>query len=167
MNLRRLLTIPLMALMLTGCSNHQQASAESAMSAQLLPRSIAEQPLKISLPHWQVRNPHVFIRNSDGKVIFYSNGYWNGKTIAIYYVPESNIELYKGDYALRNEYPVQRLTESTIVDGEFVANWDIKGHELPRLFYILAKTNTGSATIEKVRWDGHQALISGGESPVQ
>lgn len=166
MNVRRLIVVPIVALMLTGCGGHEAPNAKSAMAVQLLPRSIAEKPLKISAPYWQVRNPHVFIRNSAGKVIFYSNGFWNGKTIEVYYVPESSIRLYRGEYSLHDGYPAQRLTQARIVDGQFVASWNIKGHALPKRFYILAKTNTGNATIEKARWDGHQVVISGGESPV-
>lgn len=137
------------------------------MVSQTLPTTIAEAPTHISVPKWQVRNPHVFIRNSKGQVIFYSDGFWNGRTIDIFYVPEANIELYEGNYALHDTYPLQRISSAKIQNGAFTATWNISGHKLPSRFYILAKTNTGSVTIEKVAWKDHQVVISGSESPVQ
>lgn len=154
----------------TGCGQTDYNSKRQAtIVEQALPSSIAGAPTQVNLPKWGVRNPHVHVRQRGSKVEMYSDDHgWNGHDVEVYYVPYANIDVYNGDYTLHSTYSLQKIATARIKsNGTWLATWDTKGQELPDRFYLLAKTNVGQATIEKVMSSPKGVIDGGAESSLQ
>lgn len=153
---------------MVGCGQSDyNTKQQSAIVEQSLPPSIAGAPEQLKLPKWGVRNPHVHVEMNHGKVEIYSDDHgWNGHTVNIYYVPSANVEYYNGDYALHSTYSLQRVATAPIKNnGTWRAVWDTKGHDMPDVFYILARTNVGQVTLEEVNWNaGNPIDVSHGST---
>ncbi|MFB5191175.1 hypothetical protein [Alicyclobacillus fastidiosus] len=171
MKVRTLCAVAMTSVLLVGCGQSDNDSKrQAAIASQALPSSIADKPAAIQLPRWQnTITPHMYIRNEHGKVIFYSpDPQWNGHVMNIYYVPRDDVEVYNGKYALHSTSPLQRIATTRMKkDQSWAATWDVRGHELPKVFYVMARTDVNQTTIEKVTWHDHALRISGGVSPVQ
>ncbi|UNO47462.1 hypothetical protein [Alicyclobacillus acidoterrestris] len=172
MKVRTLCAVAITSALLVGCGHtgNDSANRQAAIASQELPSSIADKPAQLQLPHWQNRvNPHFDVRNKNGQVIFYSDDkLWNGHIMNLYYVPRDNVVVDNGEYSLRSTAPLQRIATTHMEkDQTWSVAWNIKGHELPKVFYVLARTDVNQTTIEKVTWHQHALRISGGDSPVQ
>ena len=169
MKVRTLCIVVMTSVLYVGCGD-DDSKREAAIASQALPLSIADKPAEIQLPRWQnMANPHIYIQNQNGKVIFYSPyNPWNGHIMIIYYVPRDDVEEYSGRYALHSTVPLQRIATTRIgKDGTWSAIWGIRGHELPKVFYVMARTDVNQTTLEKVTWHDHALRITGGENVQQ
>jgi hypothetical protein len=159
----------LTSLALVGCGQADYDSKrQAAIMEQMLPPGLADAPAKVNLPKWGVRNPHVHVRSKDGKVEIYSDDTgWSGHTINVYYVPAANVEYYNGDYAVHSTYALQRVATAHLrKNGSWLATWNLKGHELPDIFYLLVRTDVGQVTVEKMKADGQKVTVTGAGNPV-
>lgn len=159
----------ILGLGLTGCTRDADNMQQASIAEQALPANIADPPGHVNLLNWGVRNPH-FDVNSAGNVIQISSTDhgWNGQFVDIYYVPYTNVEAHHGDYALRSRDTTQRIATARMKANQtWSATWDTKGNKLPASFYILVKTNTGQANIERVMKSDGTFVDGGAESPVQ
>lgn len=156
--------------LMTGCGQSDHNSKrQAAIVEQALPSTMADSPTRVDLPKWGVRNPHVHVRERNGKVEVYSTDHgWNGKHVDIYYVPNANVDIKNGDYTLHSNNSLQKVATTKLKpNGTWLASWDLKGNELPDTFYLLARTNIGQATIEKVISSPKGVIDGGVASPVQ
>ncbi|WAH39039.1 hypothetical protein [Alicyclobacillus dauci] len=169
MKVKQLCATLLVSVLLVGCGNSDYDSKrQSAIVEQMLPTAIADPPAEVDLPAFRMSNPHVFVNTrSDGITEIYSaeRGQWNGKIVNVYYVPPADVKMDEGQYALHSVYPLQRIATTPIKrDLTWSATWNTKGHQLPHVFYILARTNVGQVTIEQVTWNNNKLYVTGAES---
>ncbi|GLG00990.1 hypothetical protein Alches_10290 [Alicyclobacillus hesperidum subsp. aegles] len=155
--------------LLTGCGDENRPANQAALAQQALPSAIADPPNKVDLPHYQARNPHFDVMTKDGNIVIRSDDHgWNGHTIDVYYAPPEAVMIHDGDYVLRDTTHLQRIASVPLKGNQtWVAVWNVKGHTLPREFYLLAKTNVGQANIEHVLWMNQRYIEGGAESRVQ
>ncbi|MDI9259925.1 hypothetical protein [Alicyclobacillus sendaiensis] len=162
----------LLALMLsgvfTGCGRESEVHP-SALVGQMLPPSIADPPARVPLAHYQERNPHFEVLSRGSALHIWSDDHgWNGHRVDLYYAPAAIVTAYHGDYTLKSDARLQHIASVPIRNNQtWFAAWNVGSYRLPDEFYLLAKTDVGQATIEKVVWQQGHYVEGGVDSPVQ
>ncbi|WP_206885616.1 hypothetical protein [Alicyclobacillus mali (ex Roth et al. 2021)] len=141
----------------------------SALVGQALPSSIADPPTSVELAHYQMRNPHFNVLSHGSTLNIWSDDHgWNGHRVDLYYAPAAIVTAYHGDYTLKSNAHLQRIASVPIRKNQtWFAAWNVGAYKLPDGFYLLAKTDVGQATIEKVVWQQGHYVEGGVDSPVQ
>ncbi|SIS62734.1 hypothetical protein [Alicyclobacillus vulcanalis] len=154
---------------LAGCGRENEVHP-AALVAQALPPTIADPPARVELAHYQMRNPHFEVQSHGSTVLrIWSDDHgWNGHRIDLYYAPAALVIAYHGDYTLKANTNLQRIASVPIRKNQtWFAAWNVGSYKLPDAFYVLAKTDVGQASIEKVVWQQGHYVEGGTDSPVQ
>ncbi len=141
----------------------------SALAGQALPPSIADPPSRVELAHYQMRNPHFEVLSHGSTLNIWSDHHgWNGHRVDLYYAPAAIVTAYHGDYTLKSSAHLQHIVSVPIRKNQtWFAAWNVGSYRLPEEFYLLAKTDVGQASIEKVVWQQGHYVEGGVDSPVQ